>query len=178
MAAHRLGDLGDGGAVPAAGDDAGAAGRAAATRSGRRHQIWGAEPLQGQEAVRDRDQRDVVVPAHPAATFEMIQPQGALQFAVILLDGLITNGKFCCTRRVRLRLTWWHRPLRLRRSGLEIDAVLVGACDDPDLDRLPPAQPPPRWRLLLGSGLSVAGALDGRTMRRHPAGGTDGTGGA
>ena len=31
-----------------------------------------------------------------------------------LLDGLITNGKFCCVRRVRLSLTWWRRPLRLR----------------------------------------------------------------
>ena len=29
-------------------------------------------------------------------------------------DGLIANDKFCCVRRLRLRLSWWHRPLRLR----------------------------------------------------------------
>src|SRR5215469_13670028 len=31
-----------------------------------------------------------------------------------VLDGLITNGKFCCVRRARLSLSWWHRPLLLR----------------------------------------------------------------
>jgi hypothetical protein len=36
-----------------------------------------------------------------------------------LLDGLITNGKFCCVRWVRLSLSWWHRPLRLRESALQ-----------------------------------------------------------
>jgi hypothetical protein len=45
---------------------------------------------------------------------------------LILLDGLITNGKFCCVRRVRLSLTWWHRPLRLRGSLLQSDVALVG----------------------------------------------------
>jgi hypothetical protein len=155
-----------------------AAGPAAATGSGRRRRFWASQPLQGEEAVRDRDQRDVVVPARPAAAFEMVQPKGTLELAVVLLDGLITNGKFCCTRRVRLGLSWWHRPLRLRRSGLQTDAVLVGEPDEPDLDRLPPVQPPPRRRPSLGSGLPVAGALGSRARRRHPAGGAEGTGGA
>ena len=30
------------------------------------------------------------------------------------LNGLITNDKFCLTRRGRLALSWWRRPLRLR----------------------------------------------------------------
>ncbi len=59
------------------------------------------------------------------------------------LDGLITNGKFCCVRRVQLSLTWWHRPLRLRGSALHTDVALVGEPDDPDLDRLPSVQPAP-----------------------------------
>jgi hypothetical protein len=79
---------------------------------------------------------------------------------------------------VRLGLTWWHRPLRLRPSGLQTDAVLVGEPYEPDLDRLPPVQPPPRRRPSLGSGLPAAGALDSRARRRHPAGGAEGTGGA
>ncbi|MGH3193256.1 MAG: hypothetical protein ACRDOL_39600, partial [Streptosporangiaceae bacterium] len=52
------------------------------------------------------------------------QPRPLL--AVVLLDGLITNDKFCCVRRVRLSLTWWRRPLRLRlgvqdRAGMPHD---------------------------------------------------------
>jgi hypothetical protein len=38
-----------------------AAGRAAATRSGRHHWFWVAQPLQGEEAVRDGDQGHVVM---------------------------------------------------------------------------------------------------------------------
>jgi hypothetical protein len=39
--------------------------------------------------------------------------------AEVLFDGLITNGKFCLVRRLRLSLTWWRRPLRLRASSAE-----------------------------------------------------------
>ena len=74
-------------------------------------------------------------------------PAGAAQvglaFAVPGLDGLITNDKFCCVRRVRLSLTWSRRPLRLRACVLQTDVALSGEPDDPDLDvdHLPPAQP-------------------------------------
>ena len=80
------------------------------------------------------------------------------------LDGLITNGKFCCVRRVRLSLAWWRRPLRLRRSALHTDVALVGEPDEPDLDRLPPVQPAPGRRAPVGSGLPAAGA-SGRAGR-------------
>src|SRR6266566_3277598 len=79
-----------------------------------------------------------------------------------LLDGLITNDKFCCVRRLRLSLTWWRRPLRLRASVLQTDIALSGEPDDPDpdVDRLPPAQRAPRRRAPVGSGLpAAAGAL-------------------
>jgi len=77
------------------------------------------------------------------------------------LDGLITNDKFCCVRRLRLSLTWWRRPLRLRASVLQTEVALSGEPDDPDpdVDRLPAAQPAPRRRAPVGSGLSAAGAL-------------------
>jgi hypothetical protein len=55
---------------------------------------------------------------------------------VVELDGLITNGKFCCVRRLRLSLTWWRRPLRLRASVLQTDVALSGEPDDPDPDVL------------------------------------------
>ena len=84
------------------------------------------------------------------AFFEPV-PDGAqvqvvgLEVAEVPLDGLITNGKFCCVRRLRLSLTWWRRPLRLRASVLQTDVALSGEPDDPDpdVDRLPPAQPAP-----------------------------------
>src|SRR5262249_56911441 len=79
-------------------------------------------------------------------------------------DGLITTGKFCWVRRVQLSLTWWHRPLRLRGSALQGDVVLAGEPDEPDLERVPSAQPEPRRRAPVGSGLSAAGPL-GRAGR-------------
>jgi hypothetical protein len=79
-------------------------------------------------------------------------------------DGLITNDKFCCVRRLRLSLAWWHRPLRLRASALQTDVALVGEPDDPDVDRLPPVQPVPRRRAPVGSGLPAVSAL-GRAGR-------------
>ena len=143
--------------------------------SDRRSRFW-VQPLQGDEGVGDRDQGDVVVPAGPGAALEVVQPQRVLELVVVVFDGLITNGKFCCTRRVRLSLTWWHRPLRLRRSALQADAALPGASHDPDLDRLPPAQLPSRRRPPVGSGLPTAGAL-GRA-RRPALAGADRRGGA
>jgi hypothetical protein len=89
---------------------------------------------------------------------------GPLEMKERDFDGLITNGKFCCVRRVRLSLTWWRRPLRLRRSALHTDVALAGEPDDPDLDRLPPVQPAPGRRAPVGSGLPVAGA-SGRAGR-------------
>jgi len=143
---------------------------------------WVADALEqgghDQEGVGEHRQGGPAVPGASAADLMLVWADQALAGLEALLDGLIANGKFCCTRRVWLRLTWWHRPLRLRGSELETDAVPVGAPHDPDLDCLPPAQPPPRRRPPLGSGLPAAGALDGRRMRRHRIGGADGTGGA
>ena len=92
------------------------------------------------------------------------------------VDGLIANGKFCCVRRVRLSLTWWHRPLRLRGSALHTDVGLVGEPDDPDMDRLPSVQPAPGRRAPVGSGLSAAGALGRGGQPASP--GADHRGGA
>jgi hypothetical protein len=103
---------------------------------------------------------------------------GGLELIQGGLDGLITNGKFCCTRQVRLRLTWWRRPLRLQRSALQTDTARAGESHDPDLDCPPPGQPPPRWRAPLGPGLPAAGALGSRATRRDSPGGADGAGGA
>jgi hypothetical protein len=44
-----------------------------------------------------------------AIQFGFAFPQPEKQF-----NGIITNDKFCLTRRDKLQLSWWRRPLRLR----------------------------------------------------------------
>ena len=44
------------------------------------------ESLECEEAVRDRDEGDVVVPAAVAAAFEVIESESVLQLAVVVLD--------------------------------------------------------------------------------------------
>ena len=134
-----------------------------------------AEPGVPAEAERAVDQDLVAADRDIGADLEIGPAQLVLDLFVTLLDGLITNGKFCCVRWVRLSLSWWHRPLRLRESALQSDVALAGERDDPDLDRVPSARPVSRRRAPVGSGLPAAGAV-GR--RRRPAGsGADRRGG-
>jgi hypothetical protein len=121
----------------------------------------------GEVEVGEQADRGPAVPGFPADDLPGVQAGGLLGKLVIFFDGLITNGKFCCVRRVQLSLAWWRRPLRLRASALQGDVVLAGEPDEPDLERVPSAQPEPRRRAPVGSGLSAAGPL-GRTGR--PAG--------
>jgi hypothetical protein len=113
------------------------------------------------EAERAVDQRLVAADGDVGADLEVGPAQLVLDLLVALLDGLIANDKFCCVRRLRLSLTWWRRPLRLRASVLQTDVALSGEPDDPDpdVDRLPTAQPAPRRRAPVGSGLPAAGAF-------------------
>jgi len=121
----------------------------------------------GQEGRSEQADRGPAVPGGPRGDLSAVQPADLLRQLMILFDGLITNGKFCCVRWVQLSLTWWHRPLRLRGSALQGDVVPTGEPDEPDLERVPPVQPAPRWRAPVGSGLPAAGPL-GRAGR--PAG--------
>jgi hypothetical protein len=118
----------------------------------------------GQEGRGEQADGGPAVPGGPGGDLAAVQAGDLLGQLVIFLDGLITNGKFCCVRRVQLSLAWWHRPLRLRASVLQGDVVLAGEPDEPDLERVPSAQPEPRRRASVGSGLSAAGPL-GRAGR-------------
>jgi hypothetical protein len=46
--------------------------------------------------------------------------------SVALLNGLITNDKFCFTRDVRLKLTWWRRALKQRSVASSSVTILTG----------------------------------------------------
>src|SRR5665647_398214 len=80
-----------------------AAARAARrTGSGRRIRFW-VEALQGEEAVRQRDERDVVVPAAKRASLEVIEAERVLELAVVELDAPAQLGEAHQLEQRRLR---------------------------------------------------------------------------
>jgi hypothetical protein len=56
-----------------------------------------------------------MVPARVFADVIVVHPEFGFAFCKALLNGLITNDKFCCTRWDTLHLSWWRRPRHLRR---------------------------------------------------------------
>ena len=57
-------------------------------------------------------QRDVAVPAMPGSGLVMIEAEFGLRRLKGILNGLITNDKFCLTRAGRLRLSWPRARVR------------------------------------------------------------------
>jgi hypothetical protein len=68
-----------------------------------------------QKKVRQHRREHMVVPAWIFAHFIVVHPEFRFPFFEALLNGLITNDKFCCTRWGTLHLSWWRRPDSLRR---------------------------------------------------------------
>ena len=154
-------------------DEAGIGGRDVAWPDGGRGRGVGPVPELGGGDGADRegghDQHDVAQDRGVEPGLALVQAEAALGELENFLDGLITNGKFCCVRRLQLSLSWWHRPLRLRGSVLQSDVALAGEPDNPDLDRVPPARSASRRRAPVGSGLSAAGGV-GRAGQRAGSG--------
>ena len=50
------------------------------------------------------------------ADLEMMHLEDVLAFLDTGFNGLITNDKFCMSRRGELQLSWWRRPLKLREK--------------------------------------------------------------
>ena len=130
----------------------------------------------GADGVGQDGQDDVEVDVERDRAGEGVQAEGLDGFGEALFDGLITNGKFCCTHRVRLSLAWWRLPFRLRRQEVRTGAGMP--YEDPDLECAPAGDLLPRWRAPVGSGLPAGAALGGRAIRRDLPGGTDHAGGA
>ncbi len=65
---------------------------------------------------RQHNQRHVPVPPKKAAHFIVIQAHVFGLFK-ILLNGLITNDKFCMSRTARLQLSWWRLPRSARQPN-------------------------------------------------------------
>jgi anti-sigma factor RsiW len=68
-----------------------------------------------QKEMRQHRREHMMVPASVFAYFIVIHPEFRFAFFEALLNGLITNDKFCCTRWGTLHLSWWRRPRQLRR---------------------------------------------------------------
>jgi hypothetical protein len=80
------------------------------------------------------------------------------------LNGLITNDKFCLTRRGRLALSWWRRPLRLRDRPVAVaylheDPVHRGGAYAAVMARAPTTAGEPGRGAAVGSGLPAPAAL-------------------
>ena len=80
------------------------------------------------------------------------------------LNGLITNDKFCLTRRGRLALSWWRRPLRLRDRPVAVaylheDPVHRGGAYEAVMARAPTTAGEPGRGAAVGSGLPAPAAL-------------------
>src|SRR3712207_8218181 len=70
-----------------------APGRPRRVRSGGRP-LWRArESFQGEEAVGDRDERDVVLPAGVGAALEVVKTERVFELAVVLLDAPAQLGQ-------------------------------------------------------------------------------------
>ena len=150
-AGEQAPDLGDGER-----DEAGSAGGVASSPAGAGLGICPVPEHRGGDGAdreRGHDQHDVPRDRGAEPGLALVQAEAALPELKALFGGLITNGKFCCVRRVRLSLGRWHRPLRLRGSVLQSDLALAGKPDDPGLDR----------------GLSAAGGV-GRAGQRAGSG--------
>jgi hypothetical protein len=69
----------------------------------------------GQEGISETNQMQVCHCRSRGAILVLAEPQQLLDVFYPLFNGTITNDKFCCTRWGTLQLSWWRRPLRLRR---------------------------------------------------------------
>jgi hypothetical protein len=69
----------------------------------------------GQEGIGEADQLQVCHGRPVRPVLVLAEPQQLLGIFQPLLDGMISNDKFCCTRWGVLQLSWWRRPHRLRR---------------------------------------------------------------
>lgn len=75
-------------------------------------------------------------------------------------DGLITNDKFCLSRFGKLKLRYWHRPLRLRSGTLLEVEQHPGGRHDTGMDDPQTHNSTERWAAEVGSGLPVPSEME------------------
>jgi hypothetical protein len=83
-------------------------------RRGSQGEALGTDP--GQKGMRHHHQGDMAIPAGETAHLVVVQAQIFARLQ-ILLNGLITNDKFCMSRTARLQLSHWRLPRSARQSS-------------------------------------------------------------
>src|SRR6266508_5561715 len=87
-------------------------------------------------------------------------------------DGIITNDKFCYTRRARLMLRpLRHPPQPCHHDPLSSCSALTGGVDETCMDGSPPPHDPPTRPASLGPGLLPAGSMGDCDQRVATTGG-------
>jgi hypothetical protein len=91
---------------------------------------------------------------------------------IMVHDGIITNDKFCCTRRLHLRLRASHRPQQACNNSFQ-PAMQADKGGDHEtcLDGAPPEGATDRCAAPLGSGLSAPAPVCQLINQHHAAGG-------
>src|SRR5450759_3781143 len=119
---------------------------------GRRIRFW-VEALQGEEAMRQADERDVVVPAAKRAPLEVIEAERVLELAVVLLDAPAQLGEAHQLEQRRLRRQVGQPVLRRL-------LLILGPLAE---------QPGERQRLAVGATQADVGGpyAQGEEARRH-----------
>src|SRR5438445_229498 len=129
--------------------------------SGCRPGLRAARSLQGEERVRDRDERDVVVPAAIGAALEVVQSEGVLELAVVVLDppAHLPQPHEVLQRRLdgevgepvlgRLALLRW--PLAEQPADRELPPRSVGVVAQLDVRRTNPEREETRAHLAAGA---------------------------
>jgi hypothetical protein len=80
-----------------------------------------------------------------------------------VLNGTITNDKFCMTRAGRLHLSWWRRPLRSRPTAPDVSGYPAdetsrrGGTHETSMEHPPSVPRGSRWSSSLGSRLPGPG---------------------
>ena len=67
------------------------------------------------QRIGDEDQTPMCPEGFGTPHAIRVEAQRPLTVLIKRVDGMISNDKFCCTRCGTLPLSWWRRPLRLRR---------------------------------------------------------------
>lgn len=126
------------------------------------------------DGVGQVDQHSIQQPGRPylhgdrvfGAAVDIGQSQPPLHDGEGVFNGLITNDKFCMTRIRQLVLTWWRRPLRLRRPVSE-EAIYLqgefthrGGAYEAAMASAPTADGDSRGSTSVGPSLSAPSAVD------------------
>ena len=112
---------------------------------------WGG---QQELPVGEHDDIDPALSAGQQSDPSCVETQVLFDKSEKVFNGLITNDKFCITREVRLKLSWWRRALKQRDESKSpvVKGNGQGDSDETRVEETSGAQGASRRTASLGSG--------------------------